>query len=352
MDDLMYGLGMLNNSLINAANIAIASDTKSDDRAFSRSMYREQLADNRENWRMMNEYNSPSAQMERLHAAGLNPNLIYGSGAVANAGSLPSGANYNAGYSQAPRMDKLNMLGEYLQLRQYQKNLELTDAQIAKLNSETLNTESATRGREIENKYQYDTFELRKALLQGNLNQIVAYTNKLAQDMRNSIAITEEQVLTMAQARLYEVKRYNLSEKEVGARIKQGWANVANGRLQASAALQNAATNALRTVKLNELTDQQIGAMAIDMWNNRIRGRGFELDNRSKDLDFFMKASGIGFGKITDELFGATTAAGFNSYPISLNPNDSVDYNFYRPQQPNGKTIGVAPGGFPPMILK
>lgn len=31
-------------------------------------------------WRMNNEYNHPSAQMARLQEAGLNPNLIYGSG--------------------------------------------------------------------------------------------------------------------------------------------------------------------------------------------------------------------------------------------------------------------------------
>lgn len=31
-------------------------------------------------WNMQNEYNSPTAQMKRLREAGLNPNLIYGSG--------------------------------------------------------------------------------------------------------------------------------------------------------------------------------------------------------------------------------------------------------------------------------
>lgn len=40
-------------------------------------------------WNMQNEYNHPKAQMARLQEAGLNPNLIYGSGA--------SGASGNAG---------------------------------------------------------------------------------------------------------------------------------------------------------------------------------------------------------------------------------------------------------------
>lgn len=36
---------------------------------------------NLEAWNMQNAYNTPQAQMERLQAAGLNPRLIYGSGA-------------------------------------------------------------------------------------------------------------------------------------------------------------------------------------------------------------------------------------------------------------------------------
>ena len=34
-------------------------------------------------WQLMNDYNHPIQQMERLKAAGLNPLLVYGSGSVA-----------------------------------------------------------------------------------------------------------------------------------------------------------------------------------------------------------------------------------------------------------------------------
>lgn len=44
---------------------------------------------NVEFWKMQNKYNLPSAQMQRLKDAGLNPNLIYG--------SSPAGAGGNAG---------------------------------------------------------------------------------------------------------------------------------------------------------------------------------------------------------------------------------------------------------------
>lgn len=44
-------------------------------------------------WSMQNEYNSPASQMERLKAAGLNPNLVYGNGAQQSAASVIKGAS-------------------------------------------------------------------------------------------------------------------------------------------------------------------------------------------------------------------------------------------------------------------
>lgn len=44
---------------------------------------------NLEMWHRQNAYNAPTAQMQRLREAGLNPNLVYGNGAVGNASSEP-----------------------------------------------------------------------------------------------------------------------------------------------------------------------------------------------------------------------------------------------------------------------
>lgn len=44
-----------------------------------------------QSWQMMNDYNHPIQQMERLKAAGLNPLLVYGSGSVTgNTTSAPA----------------------------------------------------------------------------------------------------------------------------------------------------------------------------------------------------------------------------------------------------------------------
>lgn len=48
-----------------------------------KELYSWQRRDALADWNMQNEYNHPSAQMARLRAAGLNPNLVYGNGADA-----------------------------------------------------------------------------------------------------------------------------------------------------------------------------------------------------------------------------------------------------------------------------
>ena len=68
-----------------------------------------------EQWMRQNKYNHPIEQMARLKAAGLNPNLIYGSSpgsAVGNAGALPAGqapkgqlAPFNIDNPMIPFMD-------------------------------------------------------------------------------------------------------------------------------------------------------------------------------------------------------------------------------------------------------
>lgn len=47
-------------------------------RQWNEKMYAQQRGDSLKDWAMVNDYNSPQAQMQRFKDAGLNPNLIYG----------------------------------------------------------------------------------------------------------------------------------------------------------------------------------------------------------------------------------------------------------------------------------
>ena len=49
-------------------------------REWNEAMYQKQRQDALDDWNRQTLYNSPIEQMKRLKEAGLNPNLVYGSG--------------------------------------------------------------------------------------------------------------------------------------------------------------------------------------------------------------------------------------------------------------------------------
>lgn len=136
------------------------------------SSYRQMKKTNAANmamWHKQNEYNAPSAQMQRLKDAGLNPNLVYGSGTVAGNQSGP-----------APRFDmhhdvpQLSMEGLVPQLGAY-ADLQLKAAQTDNIEAQTENVRQRTTNENIREYLlqlermrggvglERDTFELEKS---------------------------------------------------------------------------------------------------------------------------------------------------------------------------------------------
>lgn len=58
----------------------------------NKDLAQQQNRDNVAMWQANNQYNHPTAQMQRLRQAGLNPNLIYGTGVAGSTGSSASPA--------------------------------------------------------------------------------------------------------------------------------------------------------------------------------------------------------------------------------------------------------------------
>lgn len=94
----------------------------------------------RENWQMENAYNSPKAQMARLKAAGLNPNLVYGSGAAGVSGLSGSIAPPTSPSSPvAPTPDFSSVVGDAI------------NATVGMANAKKTNSESVYQ--DIQNQY-------------------------------------------------------------------------------------------------------------------------------------------------------------------------------------------------------
>lgn len=95
-----------------------------------------------------NAYNTPSAQMERLQEAGLNPNLVYGNGSVSGntSGQLP---RYDA--SQPDYRGQQSQSGEFLGALSTYLDYATKTAQIDNLKATNEMIQEQTAGVEIEN---------------------------------------------------------------------------------------------------------------------------------------------------------------------------------------------------------
>lgn len=105
-------------------------------------------------WREQTAYNSPEAQMERLKAAGLSPNLVYGQVASARAADPPDmhAENYGSGFE-----DAAGKLSQYYSIRNQEASNELILANVRE-------ARARARGYEVDAEYkQYEVEKLKKA---------------------------------------------------------------------------------------------------------------------------------------------------------------------------------------------
>ena len=150
------------------------------------------FAHNVEMWNMQNAYNTPSAQMERLQAAGLNPNLVYGNGGATN--TATDYPKYQAG--EAPQVANIRNASRQLALQGFQTalNAKLQEAQAANLNADTelKGTQSQLTA------VQKEIAMIDKQFQQGTLDKRTQFQlEKWKQDLilgRNQIKLGDQQV--------------------------------------------------------------------------------------------------------------------------------------------------------------
>lgn len=161
----------------------------------TKEMYNRQRADALSDWNMQNAYNAPSAQMERLKAAKLNPNLVYGTGTQASglsspvrssSGSAPTGQAPHLGLGEAfssiydtkmkqTQIDTMKSVQELNKAKQSQvmndaimkaKNANFIDVKTAK-EKIAVNLATSTFG------YNVDAARLRNEQMQMNMDKMI-----------------------------------------------------------------------------------------------------------------------------------------------------------------------------------
>lgn len=113
--------------------LVVSGLTQLGNKIIEKRRYEQQKSDQQRAWRLNNEYNSPSAQMARLQAAGLSPNLVYQNGAA-----TPTSDTMNVpDYKTSPLNDYTDLAPQIMQSSSIEAQNELVKAQTAELRSDT-----------------------------------------------------------------------------------------------------------------------------------------------------------------------------------------------------------------------
>lgn len=131
------------------ANAAIQGKMNKRAVKHSKEMWDKQGQRELEYWHMQNSYNDPSAQMQRLQNAGLNPHLVYGSGATTEAASVsPQKANQPQSLP-APNLDFSSIASTALNTRQSLANIARTEAETNAINTKNYGVDFENRVKDM-----------------------------------------------------------------------------------------------------------------------------------------------------------------------------------------------------------
>lgn len=130
MTDLLPFVPALENAQGNMLNMLSTAVNNRKMRKWNEKMYGIQRQDALADWNMQNVYNSPEQQMQRLKAAGLNPNLIYGNGTEASGSSgTVRSSSVESWNPQPPLVRPGNAIGDMYDLKVKQATVDNLEAQ-------------------------------------------------------------------------------------------------------------------------------------------------------------------------------------------------------------------------------
>lgn len=233
--------GAASSLLGTGANAYATGRLNKKNRKFQKELYEQQRADNERQWHMTNQYNTPLSQMNRLKEAGLNPMLMYGSGAggAGNAGSTPTSATFQNYEDKPPNFD-FSSLGGYIGFRQQAAQTDNTRAntRLLAVQEDKLRADIANTTIDTINKTNIDKIQKR--------------------ELEMPLVETAYQTLTKLQAETEAIpQNVKISQQNADANTANSLTNADNARTQAHQAQTNrmsAESNILRNKYLNHLT--------------------------------------------------------------------------------------------------
>lgn len=181
-----FGGQMMNNHNINKQLSAQAAENEKN-RQYNLKLAQMQNQWNIQQWNNENAYNSPSAQMERMKQAGLNPDMMYGGGVSGNLAA--NSPQMTSGAPSSP-MD-WSALGN----KKTVLDVAMQKATLDQMEANTEKTKSETKGIDIDNKYK----PIEKALGIELTKSQIALNGGMLQELNAKIENIQQQTLNLEQ---------------------------------------------------------------------------------------------------------------------------------------------------------
>lgn len=167
---------------------------------------------NKEMWNMQNQYNSPASQMARLEEAGLNPNLVYGSGsAVGNSsGSAPQYRAPRPEYKYTNPLETLPLaLGMYYDAQQKAANVDQTKALTSEVRARMITEGLKAESLALSNRKLEFDIGVARSLAPYNLDAIRLGNKRILEEIALNISrranVDKDTALKLSTIALHEV---------------------------------------------------------------------------------------------------------------------------------------------------
>lgn len=321
------GIGMLGSALSQRQNYK-----------YTKKLMELQYQQNLDLWNKQNEYNSPTAQMQRLQAAGLNPNLVYGSSVAGN-----SSNNTSTSLGSASAVDYSDSMFKGVSAV---TNMKLARSQVRRQETQNQLDLALAANKAIDTEYLRQTLNSRVSyqneLTKFSLQQwplILAQQKNIITIQGKDIDLKMQEYYNAQQEGKLIVEKTRLTKKqsdELALKIaafpqflenlrSQTYGNYVN----ANANAQNAATNALRAKYQNALdevlTELKVteGKLAKGSLLDVLQNRHFQALTAQRQyeiLDIY------GFVKAYSELYGSDVASQVvKTFGLTFGDFDDVD---------------------------
>lgn len=352
------GLGIVGAQAIGAGfGILGSSISQAQNYKYSKKLMELQYQQNLDLWNKQNEYNSPTAQMQRLQAAGLNPNLVYGSSVAGNSsgnastslGSVPGVDYADSMFQGVSAAQQMYLAKSQIRRQETQNQLDLVMATNKALDTEYMRRTLDSRV-DYQNGLTKFSLEQWPLILQQQKNiitiqgrdinlKIQEYYNAIRQGeyLESKTKLTKEQAERLA----LEIEAFpdyldNLRSQTYANRVNANanMANAVSNRITADANTlnsyanwENAATNYKRSEILNAISeiDKKIkeGKLPYEISRSKWESLSAETQYNILKIYGFEKAR-LENAKLSREAYGADDALfGVGTLITSLGMNAS-----------------------------